>query len=130
MARRQHPEDDLQKACVKLFKYQYPNLILFHIPNGGWRTKAEAGVFKAMGVIPGVADLFLMKAVPKNDGTWYHGLFIEMKAKGRTQSDKQKEFQSVCEKNSYAYSVADSIDKFLEVVENYLKGYHENRNPS
>lgn len=36
---------------------------LWHIPNGGGRSKAEAGIFKAMGTKPGVPDLEL--AVPR-----------------------------------------------------------------
>lgn len=48
--------------------------LLFHIPNGGSRGKAEAARFKMEGVKPGVPDLFL--PVPR--GPW-HGLFIELK---------------------------------------------------
>lgn len=55
---------------------QYPELRwLFHIPNGGARSKREGGKFKAMGVKPGVPDLCL----PIKRGMW-SGLWIEMKA--------------------------------------------------
>lgn len=53
----------------------YPDLRwLFHIPNGGSRHKAEAGKLKAMGVRPGVPDLFLPIKRWK-----YSGLWIELK---------------------------------------------------
>lgn len=48
--------------------------LLFHIPNGGSRGKAEAGRFKASGVKSGVPDIFLPVA---RGGK--HGLFIELK---------------------------------------------------
>ena len=55
---------------------KYPELkLLFHIPNGGYRTTATAGRMKAEGVKSGVPDLML----PVSKGG-YHGLFIEMKA--------------------------------------------------
>ena len=59
--------------------------MLFHIPNGGARSKAEGAIFKAMGVKSGVPDLFLpvpMELV-RDDGysAMSSGLFIEMKAR-------------------------------------------------
>lgn len=67
----------------------WPELaLLFHIPNGGKRSAAEAGRFKAMGVKPGVPDLFL--PVPRGG---YSGLFIELKrAHGGSLSDHQRDW--------------------------------------
>jgi len=50
---------------------------LLHVPNGGGRSKAEAGVFKALGVRAGVPDLLL--TVPANGCA---GLWMELKAPG------------------------------------------------
>lgn len=33
--------------------------LCWHTPNGGGRSKAEAGVLKAMGTMPGIPDLFV-----------------------------------------------------------------------
>lgn len=53
----------------------YPELKwLFHIPNGGFRTKSGGAKLKAMGVKPGVSDIML----PVRRGNW-PGLFIELK---------------------------------------------------
>ncbi len=58
--------------------------MLYHIPNGGKRSKAEAGRFKAMGVKPGVPDIHL--PVPRGP---YHSLYIELKApKGRVSENQ------------------------------------------
>ena len=65
---------------------QYEKLrMLFHIPNGGARSKAEGAIFKAMGVKSGVPDLFLpvpMEITYCGTVAQSAGLFIEMKARG------------------------------------------------
>lgn len=82
----QHIEDNEQMILIRWAQFEsgrHPELsLLFHVPNGGKRSKVEAARFKAMGVQAGVPDLFL--PVPRGA---YHGLFIEMKApKGRTSN--------------------------------------------
>jgi len=69
-------------ACGK-----YPELdLMFHIPNGGLRNKAVAGMLKAEGVKSGIPDICLPVARGK-----YHGLYIELKKeKGGTVSANQK----------------------------------------
>lgn len=73
------PEEDVEQMC--LFRWALANAgahpgleLLFHIPNGGKRSKAEAARFKAMGVRAGVSDIFL----PVARGG-HHGLWIELK---------------------------------------------------
>jgi hypothetical protein len=57
------PEEQLQRAVVDLLQvYANRGLLTFcHPANGGWRSKAEAGAFKAMGVRAGVPDLLVWK---------------------------------------------------------------------
>ena len=54
------PEEQLQRAVVDLLQvYQNRGLLTFcHVPNGGFRTKAEAGG-RALGVRAGVPDLLV-----------------------------------------------------------------------
>ena len=60
-------------SCVKT--NIHPELaMLYAVPNGGRRDKAEAAHLKMQGVKAGVPDLCL--AVPKGK---YHGLYIELK---------------------------------------------------
>ena len=62
--------------------------LLYHVPNGGSRGKAEAGRFRAEGVKSGVPDLCL----PVARGKW-HGLYIELKrTKGGRVSQAQREW--------------------------------------
>jgi hypothetical protein len=55
------PEEQLHRAVVQLLMlYANRGLLAFaHVPNGGRRTRAEAGVLKAMGTTPGVPDLLI-----------------------------------------------------------------------
>ena len=73
---------------------KYPELnLLFHIPNGSYKSKAQAGLFKAMGLKSGVPDLFLPVARGE-----FHGLFIEMKTnKGRPSKAQLEWFEALRE---------------------------------
>ena len=121
-----HPEDDIQKACVKWFKEEgYPQLapLLFHPNNepyfGAGKTKEQkerAGArAKAMGVTAGVADLILMYP-----GYASHGLCIEMKNKTGRQSDAQKEWQKAVEQMGYRYELCRSFEQFKIIVADHI----------
>lgn len=114
------PEHDLQCACVQWFRLQYPKLRnrLFAVPNGGARSKAQAGKLKAEGVVAGVSDLILLKP-----GGRYGALLIEMKTnrKGSAQSRAQREWQQdVSGEGEYRYVVCRSLDEFASEVREYL----------
>lgn len=73
------PTESVEQQC--LFRWaafqsgRFPELaLLYHVPNGGSRKKAEAGRFRAEGVKAGVPDLCL----PVARGG-FHGLYIELK---------------------------------------------------
>jgi hypothetical protein len=55
------PEEQLQRAVVQLLAiYERRGLLAYcAVPNGGYRTPAEAGILNAMGVRRGVPDLLL-----------------------------------------------------------------------
>ena len=110
-----HLEDKIQIACVRWMQYQYPNILIFHIPNGGKRTKAEAGIFKAMGVLAGAADLFIAHA-----SRGKHGLYIEVKSPTGRQADSQKEFERNVIAAGYHYAVCRSVEEFIRVVNEYV----------
>jgi hypothetical protein len=111
---KRHTESRIQQNAIRWFRYQYPELLLFAIPNGGVRSKTEAAIMKGEGVVAGVSDLFL--SVPN---TMYHGLYIEMKTEKGRQGDYQKIFQEKVEKFGYKYAVCRSLDEFIETVNKY-----------
>lgn len=98
---------------------QYPELeLLFHIPNGGRRSKSEAARFKSEGVKPGVPDLFL----PVARGKW-HGLFIEMKRmKGGRVQDVQRTWIEKLRGQGYYATVCHGWQEASEALQRYLEG--------
>ena len=108
-----HQESTLQTSCVKWFRYQYPHLVIYAVPNGGSRNVREAQRLKSEGVLAGVADLTILLPQGKS-------LYIEMKVKGNRQTSNQKEFQQKAESLGHKYYVCYSFEEFEKVVKQEL----------
>ena len=114
-----HVESCIQRACVRWFDYQHPRLsdLLFAIPNGGRRSKIEAGIMKGEGVRPGMPDLML--AMPNNG---YSGLFIEMKTEqGRTSPDQKNKHKRLRDAG-YKVEIVRSVEQFITTITDYING--------
>lgn len=98
---------------------KYPELdLLFHVPNGGSRNKAEAGRFRAEGVKAGVPDICL--PVPRGR---YHGLYIELKRKrGGRIEPAQTAWLEALMKQGYSVAICKGWEMAAEVILNYLEG--------
>ena len=97
------PEQEMQIACASyLYDRQayVKDLIFCHVPNGGKRSKAEAGIFKAMGVQAGAPDLII----------WMKGTIIqiELKVVKGVLSDAQKAFRDRLTALGHEYHVVTS----------------------
>jgi len=92
---------------------------LYHIPNGGGRSKAEAGRFKAMGVRSGVSDYHL----PLARGV-YHSLYLELKPKlkGYTPkiSKEQKGWRMMMLLQDNAAVIVEGWDEAANILGHYL----------
>jgi phage replication-related protein YjqB (UPF0714/DUF867 family) len=108
-------ESSLQIACVKWFRLQYPNALLFSIPNGGNRSVITAVTLKREGATAGIPDIQI--AVARHG---YHGLFIEMKAAKGRLSDNQKAVIPRLEAAGYKVAVCNSFEQFEQEVKGYL----------
>lgn len=116
-------EGKLQAACVRWFRLQFPKLkmLLVSSVNGAMlqgTPEQRAKQWKRLeneGAVPGVSDLFLFVA----RGGW-HGLCIEMKIEGNTQSPKQREFEGQVTDQNYKYVVCKTFDEFRQTVLDYL----------
>lgn len=55
-------ELQIQAAAFQWAWNTYPHTrrLLFHVPNGGYRSKVEAANMKASGVVPGIPDMLLL----------------------------------------------------------------------
>ena len=96
---------------------RFPELrLLFHIPNGGKRSKTEAAIFKAMGVKAGVPDLCL----PVARGG-FAGLYIEMKYGKNKPTDNQKQWIADLKSEGYKVEVCYSGEEATRTLEAYLQ---------
>jgi hypothetical protein len=88
---------------------------LHAIPNGGARHPAVAGKLKAEGVKRGIPDLMLTIPVPP-----YHGLFIEMKARGGRLTEEQREQIARLQARGYHAVCCVGFDDARIAIERYL----------
>ena len=112
-------EQGIQIAVFEWAKWmekQHPPLeLMHHIPNGGKRSKAEAAIFKAMGVKSGVPDIFL----PEPRGA-YHGLYIELKSRSGKPSQDQTDMLERLQSAGYLACICDSFEKAIKIIGKYL----------
>jgi hypothetical protein len=108
-------ELQIQISLVARLKLQAsPGVVFFHVPNGEVRNKVTAAKLKAMGVLPGVADLlFFWKA----EGL--RALFLELKSRKGRQSQPQRLFQDRSEFIGIYYECTDNIDEAIAILTKY-----------
>lgn len=120
MAERFSPESSEQVSLFEWCEYslrKYPQLsLLFHVPNGGFRSAATAGRMKAEGVKAGVPDLCL----PVARGG-YHGLFIEMKAGKNKPTELQKKWLTDLQEQGYLTAVCYGWEEAARLLTDYLE---------
>ena len=109
-------EHEIQTAAIKWFRLQYPNHLVFAVPNGGHRNKATAIFLKKEGVLAGIPDTFIPVA-RKN----FHGLFVEFKAEKNKPTINQLKVMDKLRDEGYMCVVCYSFEKFKEIVNDYLK---------
>ena len=110
--RRANPEARLQKCLLQHLKLRgVPGLLYFHPANEGRRSAIAGANLKAMGMLPGVADLVLC-----HEGRAY---FLEVKAKGQKLSGAQTAFDVAASEADCPYEWADNIDAALMILNHW-----------
>lgn len=122
-------EHDQQVLLVQWFKLTYPKLHLIAIPSGQWiagsSAKGKFGLinkYKSEGWIPGVSDLFLCHS----DGQ-HHGLWLEMKNVGKTESSlspEQKKWMVDMTAAGYLAKWAAGFDRAKAIITDYILGHY------
>lgn len=100
---RKSPEADLQIAAVEFIRRAYPTLTFWFCPNGGNLSRAQAGRFKAMGLLPGVPDLHFI--LPQGQLGC-----IEMKGPKGKMSAEQKWFRDKAERCGVQWAECRSLE--------------------
>jgi hypothetical protein len=104
------PEEQLHRAVVDLLTiYEARGLLAYcHVPNGGARSKTEAGVLKATGVRAGVPDLLIW--------TRSSGFGIELKSGAGKLSPAQVAWHATITSLGHRAYVCRSVDDVERVL--------------
>lgn len=112
----EHLEQVTLMRWAALHERRYPELrLLYHIPNGEYRPKATAARLKDAGCKSGVPDLDL----PVARGPW-HGLRIELKAKGGRTSSAQAQWIKDLNAEGYLARVCTGWTAARDLILEYL----------
>ena len=89
----------------------YPDLLVFRIPNDAKRSKVNGYLSKRLGTVPGIPDTFIP----------IFRLFIEFKSLKGTLSKNQKKAVQRLRNAGYQVEVCDSTEDAIALVENKIK---------
>lgn len=120
----EHSEAVRLMELVHLHESQHPILRrLFHVPNGGLRSKASASKLKAEGVRSGVPDYILpCRGYSKDQGRFHSfiGLAVELKRrKGGAVSDAQRDWVEFLSNAGWKVAVCSGHESAWAVICEY-----------
>lgn len=111
-----HRESELQKACVRWFRMQYPGLLIYANANGGRRSKIEAAIMQGEGVLAGIPDLtvVLPGAV----------LWVELKAPNVKAHGTHLQQAMIKKLNGLGHfaTVVNSLEDFMRIINTNVNG--------
>ena len=106
------PEEAIQKAIFEHYKIRgREGAVMFHVPNGGHRSKRTAANLKAQGVQAGAPDI-----VCCIDGRFYGP---ETKSEAGNVTKTQREFGLRLQNAGGEYHVAPGLDQALDYLEEW-----------
>ena len=110
MTRRAQPEAQIQRAVIQHLTWRArPDAFAFHVPNGGWRSRFEAKILKAIGTVAGVPDIICIF-----EGRCYA---LELKAGRGRLTDVQRVVHERLRAAGAEVAVAHGIDQALAQLE-------------
>jgi hypothetical protein len=102
-------ETPIQIAIVNYLRLVMPRSTIYHTPNGGLRSKREAGKLKEMGVLAGVFDLTILTESGRL-------CFLEVKDRLGVLSKPQKAFGASLDAAGVPWAVVRSVDDARRVL--------------
>jgi hypothetical protein len=119
-------EDEIQQTLIKHLQLRCrPDVIYFHVPNGGYRHKYTGALLKALGVIPGVPDLmFVWPQLVSVAGLPHvqimpRVLGLELKTRTGKLTAAQIAFAARMRRAGAIYETANTIDDALAILKQY-----------
>lgn len=108
-------ESQIQISLIAELKIRIrPGVMYFHVPNGEERNKAIAAKLKAMGTLPGVADLIFIWMTDR-----IHILFLELKRRDKKLSPDQYGFCLKIREAGAIYDMADSVAGAIDILQRH-----------
>jgi hypothetical protein len=117
-------EAQIQRAVIQHIAWRArPGMFAFHVPNGGWRSRVEGAILKAIGTVAGVPDIICIF-----EGRCYA---LELKAPKGRLTDVQCVVHERLREAGAVVAVAHGIDQRLAQLEQWqlLRGHALRRAP-
>src|SRR5262245_44503369 len=112
MTRRTQPEAALQRSVIQHLTWRArPGAFFFHVPLGGYRTRVESAILKAIGTVAGVPDIICIFG-----GRCYA---LELKAERGRLTDVQRVVHERLREAGANVAVAHGIDQALAQLERW-----------
>src|SRR5262249_44124142 len=117
VARPVAKEIELHIQLVSMLRWCLrPDVIFRHVPNGEHRDPRTAAKLKAMGVLPGSADLEFFWADAATRPPIFRALFLELKLPGRKPTEQQNGFGLAMRLLGADYCIVYSVDAAINVI--------------
>jgi hypothetical protein len=111
-AKMKRPEQDLQRQLCKMLQtVLLPGTFWYAVPNGGYRTPAEAAILQGQGVRAGVPDLAFVHAGK--------ALFLELKAQDGYLTPIQRAVHDELRKAGARVEVARSLNQAFAHLQSF-----------
>ena len=108
-----------QEGFITWWKFRFPDVLIFHIPNGGARYITTARNLKKAGVVPGIPDLYCPR----------YRLWIEFKrSKGGKLSPEQEKIINYLRRVGDAVIVAHGSEDGSRQVLDFMKEKKSGKN--
>ena len=108
-------EHEHQKIVVAEIRRDFPDVLIFAIPNAGTASPQRGARLKEEGLLAGIPDLMIARA---SQGKL--GLFVEMKSETGGASPEQKKMIAKLQAEGYAAIVCKGYAAALTAIRAYL----------